>query len=246
MAWTAASAATPPGVAKTTADCPSLSKAPDALRWLRETQEANPRTVAECLGRRLKQIKSDQADAESWRPFLWESADFLSKQAMRAPSRSEARKTYVANELQARTSYREITAASLNAAAPGSRAKLADDYAKGVNAETNALWLHAEMTERGLLELHRMMLELDPLYMLDQTAVRWLEAIRSCPNWVPTTQKALPDYKQAWCPSDCAAEYSGATAKLSGWLATKPAPQALVSFSKSRGMASEIKKFCGD
>lgn len=246
MAWTAALAAAVPHSATSAEECPHLSKVPDALRWIRETQEQNPLTVAECLGRRLQEIKSDQADAESWRPFLWESADFLRKRVLLAPAGSAARKTYVASELQARVSYREITAASMNAAPAGSRAKLADEYAKSVNAETNALWLQAEMTERGLLDLHRMLLELEPMYMLDQTAVRWLEAIRSCPNWVPVTQKGLPDYKQAWCPAKCADEYEGVTAKLTTWHATKPVPRALVSYGKNRGMAGDIKKFCGD
>lgn len=245
MAWASAPAATPPHGAESAEDCPRLSKAMDALRWVRDSQEQRPRTVAECLGRRMKEVKSDLADAESWRPFLWESADFLRKQVLLAPAGSEARKTYVATELQARTTYREITAASLGVAAPGSRAKLANEYAKGVNAETNAFWLQAEMTERGLLELHHMLLELDPVYMLDQTAVRWLEAIRSCPNWAPITQKSLPDYKQAWCPADCAAEYGGATAKLNEWLTTKPAPQTLVSYTKNRGMEGDVKKYCG-
>ena len=231
------------------ANCPAVGAAADALRYLRDQQGAKPRATAECFALSISQVPeaASGAEGDTWRRYLWEGSDFLRRFYTSATATAETRRFYADAELKAQAAYRARVLTRLEAGDGLQASKVEElrrDYARSVNAQSDVIWLVAGQSDKGLLELHRFLSDLDPAYLLDQTAVRWVEAARSCPNWVPVAVKPLPDYANTWCKADCSDHLETLTTKLASWWGKAPNPE-LTSFKRLTRMRADVSKLCG-
>lgn len=228
------------------ADCAPLLSADVALRRLREGRDRRPAFTAECSIRTLNELPPFSAPLGPWKIFFQELADFFNDRYDKAPAGSEARKAYADAQLKALSVFRELTVQQLEGAATAaeaSTAQLKSEYVKGVDQETNVLWKRSQDVDKGLLLLHQHLLDLDPVFLLDQTAARWVEAVRSCPNWVPVGVKALPDYAGGWC-GECQDHFTDMSDKLNAWWQDRPDIQKLRSRKQLLRRDSEIAQYC--
>ncbi|NYE24528.1 hypothetical protein [Pigmentiphaga litoralis] len=230
--------------------CPIFNSSPQALRYLRENQQIYPRTTAECFDRALVTPPSlgTAIDAETWRTYLWEGAQLLHRMADSSDFGPTARREYKNSELKTLALYRDKTLDRLRAEStkknPLGVEALQTDYAKGVDAESNVFWQLSLQETKGLLNLQNFLSNLDPAHLLDLTAVRWLEAVRTCPNWVPAAVKPLPDYTNGWCKADCREHFTTVADKLNVWMSNIPERETLQSYRALKKRAIETKKFC--
>ncbi len=227
-------------------NCPEYTTAEAAETWFKTGRAFRPVSTARCLAERASQLPVTGDNITGWRRYLWITGSFLQSMYDQSHAGSPAQKLYKSAELVTWNRSRELIAKQLESMPLGpARTDVINEYKQVINHLSNAYWRKAALDGANVQTLqpfHELMTDLNPVYLLSQTAVRWVEAIRSCPAWVPDAVQKVPTYG-AFCAAGCQFDNEEAAKKLRTWAAgVSDSPRKVLYVLRVRD--AEITEHC--
>lgn len=219
-------------------NCPEYTTAEAAETWFKEGRALRPGSTARCLAQRASQLPDTEDNIPSWRNYLWITGSFLQSMHDQSVAGSPAQKLYKSAEIFTWNRSRELISRQLETMPVGrARTDVVNEYKQVINHLSNAYWRKSQLDGPNVQTLklfHDLMKDLSPVYLMSQTAERWVEATRACPAWVPDSVKRVPAYGE-FCAANCQFDYEDAAKKLRTWAeGVSDSPTKLLRVLKKR------------